>query len=169
MPTLSDMFSCEKKKFFLSLFLTTNISKAYLAGKNTEKTLWKMCSGKQLLPRMSASALISTSGDWRMKAGSEHVALESPRGTPTYCARSHTSCQDQHLVWVDLGGRDWHRSCPWSPAGILLPCHFYFLLLYFIFLFFGGKSRETQTGYSELNCVIRLKQKQTLGSQGFYQ
>lgn len=52
----------------------------------------------------------------------------------------------------------------WDPAALT----FLFSLTLFYFLFFGGKSRETQTGYSELNCVIRLRQA-TLGMvQGFY-
>ena len=120
-----------------------------------------MNSGKQLLPRMPASARISTSRGWRVKG---ECGLGVSKRVVTYCTWSRASCWDQRLVGADLGGREWYSSCPWSPAGILLPCHFYFLLLYFIFFFYflvesQGKLR---LGIQNSSVSLDLKKKQTL-------
>ena len=81
-----------------------------------------------------------------------------------YCTWSFASCRDQRLVGADLGGREWYSSCPWSPAGSLLPCHFYFLLLYFIFFFvFLVESQgKLRLGIQNSSVSLDLKKKQTL-------
>ena len=104
-----------------------------------------------------------------MRGELEHVALESPGGSFLYLELCFlpgpASC---------AGGFGWERVIfelplvpSWEPAA--LPFLFSLTLFYF-FLFFVGESRETQTGYSELICVIRLKKKADTGyGQGFYQ
>lgn len=152
---------CSVKKI-LSLVLTTNISTAYLAGKYWNifrKTLLR----KTTTPQNARLAPISTSEDWEVEGGARGGAsLSLPAACGLGVSKRDTSrltvpgaipCQDQRP------GRDrWERltlELPSSLAGILRPWHFYFLLLYFIFLFFGGKSRETRLKVQNWICVIR--------------
>ena len=98
------------------------------------------------------------------------MALESPRGSlltiPGAVLPAGTSVL-WGRIWV---GESDIRAALGPQLGSCCPAIFIFSYFILFFLFFGGKSRETQTGYSELICVIRLKKKADTGyGQGFYQ
>lgn len=103
---------------------------------------------------MPALAPISTSGDWRVKKESEHVAWGSPRGISTYHARSHTSCRDR----ICLGGSAW-ESLTWELP--LVPCQDPAALPFFFFILVESQGKP-KLGIQN-SPVTRLKQKQTLG------
>ena len=110
---------------------------------------------------MPVSAPISTSGGWRVRGESEHVALGSPRGSFLYLELCFppgpASC---------AGGFGWERVIfelplvpSWEPAA--LPFLFSLTLFYF-FCFLVESQGKLRLGIQNSSVSLDLKKKQTL-------